>query len=241
MDVAVTMLARAPEIGRVKTRLAAAIGEAAACAVHEALMLDAVAEAVAWLAARGGPSLVLALDGGDAARLATRAKLATTTPLRVEDQEPLDLGERMRLALERRLREGYDAALVIGSDCPLIREALDDASAGVVEADAVLVPATDGGFVLLGLRHAIPALALEGLPWGSSSALEATRGRLASLGLPPVMAGGAADVDDLLGLQALARRLAHEPPQRAPRSRDVLRRLALRAADPGGIRDTIGG
>jgi rSAM/selenodomain-associated transferase 1 len=238
MRVAVTMLARAPEPGRVKSRLAAAIGEAAACAVHAALMLDALEEAARWLAARGGPLLVLALDGSDGARRRLEETLEAT-PCRIESQPPEDLGERMRLALDRRLAEGCEASLVIGSDCPLVREALEAAAAALAGRDAALVPAEDGGFVLLGLRRRLVVGSLDGLPWGTSAALEATRLRLASLGLAPAVVGGAADVDDLAALQALAVRLDGEPPERAPRIRALMRGLAHRAADPGGIRDTI--
>jgi uncharacterized protein len=49
-------------------------------------------------------------------------------------------------------------------------------------ADAVLGPAADGGYFLIGLRRAQPQL-FRGIAWGSAKVLDATRARLRQAGL----------------------------------------------------------
>ncbi|HET7370491.1 MAG TPA: DUF2064 domain-containing protein, partial [Gammaproteobacteria bacterium] len=76
----------------------------------------------------------------------------------------------------------YHYGLLIGSDCldysaDYLVTALDALASG---DDAVLGPAADGGYVLIGLARNHPAL-FEGIEWGSTSVLAATRARLREL------------------------------------------------------------
>jgi glycosyltransferase A (GT-A) superfamily protein (DUF2064 family) len=82
----------------------------------------------------------------------------------------------------RALRR-HPGAVLIGSDCPALRPsdlraALRALRAG---ADAVLSPAEDGGYPLIGLRRVSRRL-FDGVSWGSARVLEQTRRRLARLG-----------------------------------------------------------
>ncbi|MDO9371980.1 MAG: DUF2064 domain-containing protein, partial [Gammaproteobacteria bacterium] len=73
-------------------------------------------------------------------------------------------------------------AIIIGSDCPLLT-ALDLKAALTAlsdDFDAVLGPAQDGGYVLIGLHHTSPAL-FANVPWGTSRVLALTRERLKQL------------------------------------------------------------
>ena len=93
-----------------------------------------------------------------------------------------DLGERMAYAARRAL-EGTQAVILIGGDCPVLqpdhlRQVLEWLAGDV---DAVLGPAEDGGYVLLGLRKYDPLL-FEGISWGEDRVLSATRERLQRLG-----------------------------------------------------------
>ena len=47
--------------------------------------------------------------------------------------------------------------------------------------DAVLGPAADGGYVLIGVRRAVPVI-FDGVAWGTDQVLQATRRRLRALG-----------------------------------------------------------
>ncbi len=76
-----------------------------------------------------------------------------------------------------------DAVVLVGADCPglgldYMRRALDCLEQG---ADAVVGPAEDGGYVLLGLKRAAPEL-FHDMPWGSDQVLTKTRQRLRKLG-----------------------------------------------------------
>lgn len=75
-------------------------------------------------------------------------------------------------------------ALVIGTDCPALTAAeLRVAARALLEGnDAVFVPAEDGGYVLVGLRHALASL-FYGVPWGSDRVMDHTRERLRRAGL----------------------------------------------------------
>jgi hypothetical protein len=218
--IAVTVLARAPEPGRVKTRLSRDIGAAAACDVHVALALDTIASVHAWL---GDPRrLVVSTTGAEAACARFEAEVAATLGCRHERQSEGTLGDRIAAALALRLAEGARAALVVGTDCPLLHAALLDACVVALQAaDVVLVPATDGGFVLIGARR--PATGcLTGVPWGGPHVLEATERSVASGGLSVERVGEAEDVDDLDTLRRLARHLASHP-EEAPRTAAWLR------------------
>ncbi len=75
------------------------------------------------------------------------------------------------------------ATLLIGTDCPaLTGKHLRAAASALADHDAVLIPAEDGGYVLIGLTHAVPELFTD-MPWGSAGVAAETRARLAHLGL----------------------------------------------------------
>jgi glycosyltransferase A (GT-A) superfamily protein (DUF2064 family) len=73
--------------------------------------------------------------------------------------------------------------LVIGTDCPVLEVAhLQQAAAALATHDAVLIPAEDGGYVLIGLRRAQPEVFAD-VAWGTPQVLATTRQRLRSAGL----------------------------------------------------------
>lgn len=93
-----------------------------------------------------------------------------------------DLGERMAQAASCQLVSGGPLVL-IGGDCPVLQaghllQTLDWLNG---DCDAVIGPAEDGGYVLLGLKQSSPEL-FRGIPWGSNSVLDETRSRLQHLG-----------------------------------------------------------
>ncbi len=103
--------------------------------------------------------------------------------LTLHQQRGEDLGERLLAASADALGRA-DSVALIGSDCPeldtaYLAQAFDALrSTGV---DAVLGPAADGGYVLLALRRAEPALFTE-MPWGGDQVAAITRERMAALG-----------------------------------------------------------
>ena len=107
-----------------------------------------------------------------------RALLAELTELA---HEVRDLGERMHRAMERALRR-YRRCLLIGTDCPVLTpQHLRDASAALAARnDAVLIPAEDGGYALIGLARCDARL-FENIAWGGDTVLADTRERLRQL------------------------------------------------------------
>ena len=170
------VFAKAPTPGRVKTRLAPALGEVAAAALYRQLAERTLSTAVA--AGLGQVELWCAPGTQDA----FFAACAERHGVGLRAQGEGDLGTRMARALESALEEGAPA-LLIGSDCPVFTpEYLRDAAGAMVNGnDAVFGPAEDGGYVLIGLarRPAVPLF--QDIVWGSATVMQETRARLARL------------------------------------------------------------
>ncbi|MFI8479445.1 TIGR04282 family arsenosugar biosynthesis glycosyltransferase [Pseudomonas sp. NPDC078700] len=195
LSVSLHMLARAPRPGQVKTRLIPALGADGACDLQRRLVERALS-----LCADGFSQRFLWLDDGPDTKLQALAEQHGWT---VVEQPAGDLGERMRCITALGLVES-DAVMLIGNDCPAINaEYLAQARAALVDAPAVLGPAEDGGYVLLGLRQNSSRL-FSNIAWGTAEVLRLTLARLAELDwrykLLPVLW----DVDRPEDLQRLA-------------------------------------
>ncbi|MGH8706215.1 MAG: TIGR04282 family arsenosugar biosynthesis glycosyltransferase, partial [Burkholderiales bacterium] len=146
-----------------------------------------------------------------------------------------DLGARMQRAFERALRAA-GAAVLIGSDCPALRTADLRAAMRALGhgADAVLAPAEDGGYALIGLRRASRRL-FAGVAWGGADVLARTRRRLARLGWRWVELRTLWDVDRPEDYARLVRsRLLAKSPPPASTVRRGARRSAGSPARSGG-------
>ena len=173
MNTVVVVFAREPVPGRVKSRLAEAIGERSAARIYAALLEQTleVAEASAF-------DVVVSL-----AEAPTRAWIDTHDE-RWEVQHGADLGARMGDAFQRRFGEGYDRVVIFGSDCPFLRrDHLSQAVEALERMGVVLGPACDGGYWLVAQRRAGVDL-FTGIPWSNPATLAATRQRLKALGTP---------------------------------------------------------
>jgi uncharacterized protein len=160
-----------PAPGRVKTRLAAALGPERAAALYEAFVLD-LAERLAPL---GWPVTW--------AYWPREAPFASILPgARCRAQEGRDLGERMSHAIAVELADGAGSVVVIGADAPHLDTSLlgEAAERLADDADLVLGPADDGGYYLIGLRASTPAV-FTGVAWGTSRVLAETLARAGGL------------------------------------------------------------
>ena len=166
------VFARAPAAGRVKTRLAPLLGEKGAARLHARLVERTLKTAVA----AGFASVDLYCSPG--IKDSFFGKMEWRYGVRLRSQGRGNLGDRMYRALRR-----HPGAVLIGSDCPVLRPA--DLRAALLAlrkgADAVLSPAEDGGYALIGLRRASRRL-FDGVSWGGPAVLEQTRARLRGLG-----------------------------------------------------------
>lgn len=180
MRTTLIVFARVPRHGTVKTRVAARVGPARALEVHRELLV-ATLRALGPVpgGAPGGLERELCIDGDDVA--GECAALAQAHGYRLTRQPGGDLGERMADVLEARLA-AHRLPIVVGSDCPVLR-ASDVAEA--IEAlrahDAVLAPARDGGYALVGVRRPLRAM-FDGIVWSTTGVLEQTRARLRGAG-----------------------------------------------------------
>ncbi|HEY0130196.1 MAG TPA: TIGR04282 family arsenosugar biosynthesis glycosyltransferase, partial [Allosphingosinicella sp.] len=136
----IVIFAKAPVAGRVKTRLIPALGAEGAAVLARAMLERTVEEALAT-------GLGVELCGEPDA-----AQWHEERPgLSLAGQGEGDLGARLARAAARVLAE--DSILLIGADCPeLDRDRLRAAADALEDHDAVIHPAHDGGYALLGLR-----------------------------------------------------------------------------------------
>jgi rSAM/selenodomain-associated transferase 1 len=170
----IVIFAKAPKAGRVKTRLAGVLGAEGAARLHASLVDRTIRMA---LAADCG---AVELHGAPASHSFLRA-LARRHALRLHSQGEGDVGKRMFRAFQTGLRM-HRRMVLIGSDCPEMRAAdLRRAARLLRGCDAVLAPAEDGGYPLIGLTRTDPSL-FAGVDWSTSKVMTQTRERLAKLG-----------------------------------------------------------
>jgi uncharacterized protein len=172
--IGIAILTKAPVQGRVKTRLAFRLGVDGATALHERLVTHTVETAAA---ADTGPITIWASP--DEQHPLFR-ELAQRFALNLARQPAGDLGVRMHMAFSH----ANGPTLVIGTDCPVLtpthlRDAAEVLRSG---GDAVVFPADDGGYVLIGLNRPVPEL-FTGMNWSTDTVMLETRQRLRHLGL----------------------------------------------------------
>lgn len=171
--IGVAILAKAPIAGYAKTRLIPRLGPQGAATLQRWLLRRTVATAMQ--AAIGPVSLWCAPDVDHP----EFARFSTAGALTIRAQPAGDLGERMHAAIAES--PTLAGTLVIGTDCPLLSpELLRQAAAGLHEHDATVVPADDGGYVLIGLRRAAQQV-FERVAWSTAEVMAQTRERLSEL------------------------------------------------------------
>jgi rSAM/selenodomain-associated transferase 1 len=195
-SVTTAILAKAPIPGAVKTRLIPTIGAHAAAVLQERLTERAIATA---LAADVGP---VTLWCSPDATHSTFLKLVMQQRIILKRQPEGDLGARMLAATAA----GNGPVLVIGTDCPALTELhMRGAANALLEGnEVIIIPAEDGGYVLIGTRTPQPAI-FSGIAWGTNTVLAETRARiieqrLALMEQPPLW-----DVDTEADLARLER------------------------------------
>jgi rSAM/selenodomain-associated transferase 1 len=181
MDVRLLVFCKAPLPGTVKTRLAAGIGAQNALDAYRAMVADVLAAADASGLAT---TLCYTPAGGQAAPDVQNAVRELCGPDRLLlPQTDGDLGARMAAALADALARA-DAAILVGSDLPLLTGALlAEAAARLTTCDAVLGPAEDGGYYAVGFtRQGFCPEIFTAMPWSTSRVAVLTRRRLAAAG-----------------------------------------------------------
>jgi rSAM/selenodomain-associated transferase 1 len=170
------VFAKAPVARQVKTRLVPLLGPEGAAELHAALVRRALHTAI-----QSGVGAVELWCAPDASH-PFFAACARESGVRLREQQGVDLGERMAHAFESTLCD--NAALVlIGSDCPaLTPRGVREAADALASHDAVIAPAEDGGYVLVGLSRPDPGI-FFGIAWGGDKVMAETRRRLEETGI----------------------------------------------------------
>jgi uncharacterized protein len=172
-DSCLVQFAKAPLAGQVKTRLQSTLGKEGCLKLHRAL--------VAYQFRRLQAASVANFELCCSEEHDFFQQLTESTNISVCVQHGECLGERMYNTFVDRLSK-YSHVIIIGSDCPFIdanyvSQAFDILKQGV---SAVLGPATDGGYVLIGLS-CVDGQLFDGVTWGSDQVMEQTRQRLKGL------------------------------------------------------------
>jgi rSAM/selenodomain-associated transferase 1 len=195
----VLLFIKAPFKGRVKSRLAAAVGEEAALELYKNFILDIIDA----LSTSGYPFKICFYPPD--------AEEAITTWLighPAAPQDGNDLGERMELAFKKTFSEGFTSAILIGSDIPDLTPAVfHEALESLNENDAVIGPAADGGYYLIGFKQKsfLPRI-FRGIPWSTDTVFRETMDILKESSLRVHLVPQWKDVDTLEDLKAFFER-----------------------------------
>ena len=237
-DIALGIMCKAPIDGACKTRLCPPLTAFEAAEISRCFIAD-VSAAIEAAGAQAGVAVYTPV-GAEAAfdgLLPSRFSMLA--------QRGNDLGERLLHATDDLLSTGCGGVCLINSDSPTLPSALLQQAIFALRQPGdriVLGPAIDGGYYLIGLKHAHAAL-FDGVAWSTSQVLAQTMARAAGVGVPVSLLAMWYDVDDIGSLQLLLHELfgggnplamdglVGSP---APRSRSYLENL-LRTSEAGRL------
>ena len=173
----VLLFVRAPELGRVKTRLEKKMGAATVLRLYKCFVQDIMETLIT-----GGHDITVFFTPPDRG-LAVRSWLGETIP--VQKQSGKTLGDRMRNAFSDVFATGVDQAVLLGSDLPDMDNRIIDESFEFLEKEGLVIgPALDGGYYLIGFRkNAFDSDLFSGIDWGTSSVFRQTLGKIHTAGL----------------------------------------------------------
>ena len=172
----VIIFAKAPEPGKVKTRLTTQLSPEQAAQIHERLVLHTL-NTISLV-----PGVKAELWCAPTSEHPFFRYCEENFPISLREQQGEDLGQRMHQAISDALDRSQQC-LIIGTDCPQLESkhilnTIEQLKAG---KDCVITPAKDGGYVMLGLKKTDAHL-FSNISWGADSVLKETLIRLNNLG-----------------------------------------------------------
>jgi rSAM/selenodomain-associated transferase 1 len=199
---ALVVFAKAPIPGQVKTRLCPPLTPDEAATVHGSFVLDTLERTRAAVSKFRLP-VDRYLACAPSSALAFFKVMEERQAVRLLDQEGDELGARMNRVFETLFARGYGRVLIVGTDVPsLPLESYQQAVQLLDRYDMVLGPALDGGYYVVGLKKAAPAL-FQDMPWSTDRVLALTKEKAAGLGLGVGLLPEWRDVDTIDDLKAL--------------------------------------
>jgi rSAM/selenodomain-associated transferase 1 len=227
-SVAVAIICKTPRPGHSKTRLSPPLASEE-CAGISACFIQDLACTIAGLSGDGrAKGYAVYTPAGTEAEM--RALLPGGFGLVLQGEG--DLGARLDKGIRDLLAAGHAGAIIINSDSPTLPRGILDAAVDAVQRgdNAVLSPALDGGYTLIGLSKPHPHLFAD-IPWSTDVVYERTLQRAREISLPVIALDGWYDVDDAASYAMLTRELdgvrppfARGPLQDAPNTRAFVRR-----------------
>jgi rSAM/selenodomain-associated transferase 1 len=228
------IICKTPQPGLSKTRLVPLLGARGAADLAAAFLRDTAAAIEAVPAAVGRTGYAIYSPQGSEAEL---------RPLLPENfglicRRDATLGVVLLGATELLLAHGHDGVLLVNADSPTLPPLLLAAALAALRAPgdrAVIGPATDGGYYLIGLKQAHARLFAD-IPWSSPGVMGATLERANEIGLAAAMLPTWYDVDDARSLAMLIDEIDGRPlpfdtsgltAGPAPATRALLRRHGL--------------
>ncbi len=198
LDVAIGVVAKAPEPGFVKTRLTPPLSAHQAAEVYRALLFDTLGAIERSHASKRVLLAAPERDGVD--KLA--GLIADRNGWSVVAQRGGDLGERLDHGIEDLLATGVRGAVIVSSDTPFLDAGeIDEASEWLVATPgrSLFGPACDGGYYLIGLTRPDPSL-FRGIAWSTPGVGAMTLQRMNDAGLDVRKATTRFDIDDAADL-----------------------------------------
>ena len=181
------LFVRAPELGKVKTRLAEAVGPEVALEIYIHLLQHTRQITEKLDAAKAVYFADNIVDDGLWPKQSYQHHLQTEG----------DLGQKMQAAFEDAFAAGYTSVVIIGSDCKqLTQEIIEQAFEALQTHEVVIGPALDGGYYLLGMKKLYPEL-FQNKPWSTSSVFSETLYDVERLHLSHKLMPELSDVDHM--------------------------------------------
>ena len=185
------LFVRDPVLGKVKTRLAVSIGDEQALRVYKLLLNHTRTITVGLNCTK----YVYYADSVISVDLWDKGNFIKAV------QSGNDLGERMLHAFQSAFDDGYKKVVIIGSDCfQLSTELIISAFDVLNHYDAVIGPAEDGGYYLLGLKKLVPAI-FKDKTWSTNSVCRDTIKDIESMNLSFKLLPILNDVDEAADLE----------------------------------------
>jgi rSAM/selenodomain-associated transferase 1 len=186
------LFVRNPELGKVKTRLAASVGPEVALDIYLHLLQHT-------------RSVTQQLLVDKVVYYSERVEEQDMWPnehYQKKVQPAGDLGEKMAAAFEAAFAEGYTSVVIIGSDCQqLTPEIISRAFEELKTREVVIGPALDGGYYLLGMKHPHPEL-FQNKRWSTEHVFPDTLHDIERQHLSHTLLPALSDVDYLEDLEA---------------------------------------
>jgi hypothetical protein len=239
VTIAVAIMAKAPRVGEVKTRLVPPLSMADAAALGAAFIQDGAGNILA--AGRAAPIAGYVAYWPNGSEALFHELLPAS--IRLLPSRRAGLGASLFDAAEDLLRAGHEGVCLVNADSPnLPTDLLVEAACALARPGdrVVLGPAEDGGYYLIGVKHPHRRL-FEEIAWSTELVFRQTLDRAAELGFDPVTLPVWYDVDDAASLRRLRNELLGKPGSRdqypAPNTTACLRRIFGQGAAAAALGD----